>query len=53
MKELLTKVIDHLCCSHDWQIFNKTTVYSDIGSSYIVYALVCKKCGKIKKLKIK
>ena len=52
MKENISYLINHILCSHNWTVLNKTVVYSDIGNDYIILILSCDKCGKIKKIKI-
>lgn len=51
MKEILKKLIDKWCCHHEWEIWRKVDVEGDWGNTWTVYHLVCKKCGKLKKVK--
>ena len=53
MKDILNKLLEKWLCKHDWVLFKHIEEYYDdkddiIGHQYI---LVCKKCGKIKKVK--
>ena len=40
-------------CKHRWRILNKTVLKDSLGWRKTIYVLVCKKCGKVKKVKIK
>lgn len=40
-------------CKHRWRILNKTVLKDSLGWKKTIYVLVCKKCGKVKKVKIK
>lgn len=51
MKNILSKLLEKWLCKHDWELFRETEVFfwgSTVGYEYI---FICKKCGKIKKIK--
>lgn len=54
MKNILNKLLEKWLCKHDWGLFQHIKGYwgdkDDIISHQ--YILVCKKCGKIKKIKV-
>ncbi len=49
----MIRLIDKLFCTHNWTVLDKIQVLSDIGDEYILVLLACKKCGKIKKVKVR
>lgn len=51
MKEYIKRFLDKLLCYHQWETYEKILVRTDFGGSYYRYILICKKCGKIKRLK--
>ena len=51
MKEYIKRFLDKWLCCHQWVTYEKILVRTDFGGSYYRYILICKKCGKIKKLK--
>ena len=49
MKEILKKLIDKWRCRHDWNSVKSVSMEGD----WAIYHLVCKKCGKRKRMRIK
>jgi len=55
MKDILNKILEKFLCKHDWQLFETNAVYSTLEYNmpdYYIHILICKKCGKIKKIKL-
>ena len=55
MKEVLIKLLEKWACSHDWDQYHRTNVYEDDNTETpykIKETLICKKCGKIKKIEL-
>ena len=53
IKELLNKI----CCCHEWYRYSRVHVKDisfgeDLPCTYTQDTLICKKCGKIKKIKL-
>lgn len=56
MKEIIKKIINKLCCSHEWEEVSHIKTYSQSGGELPVqidYLYCCKKCGKFKQITIK
>lgn len=54
MKEIINKLLEKWMCKHDWDLFKHIQVYDDFSgdmASGHIYIFICKKCGKIKKVK--
>lgn len=51
MKECIKRFLDKWLCCHEWETYAKVDVETDLGGRYTRYILICKKCGKIKKVK--
>lgn len=51
LKKLLNDLIEKLCCKHDWKEYERWSVSTDIGGRYTCILFICKKCGKMKKIK--
>lgn len=53
---MLKKLLDKLCCKHDWEELKHINVYDDVKYSnlpaYHIYLFKCNKCGKLKKVKL-
>lgn len=54
MWELIKQWLAKKACCHDWIFHAETKVYDDPYSNpvYIKHTLICKKCGKIKRIKV-
>ena len=55
MKKILVQIIEKWICKHEWETFQKSTVYSECNDVIPIrfeFILICKKCGKIKKIKL-
>ena len=50
MKNFIKNILLKLCCMHVWYLFKQIKVETDFGW-YWQYIVICKKCGKIKKVK--
>jgi hypothetical protein len=57
MKEIIKKIINKLCCSHEWEEVSHIKTYSQSNNRelpiQIDYLYCCKKCGKFKQITIK
>lgn len=56
MKEIIKKIINKLCCSHEWEEVSHIKTYSKNDGELpiqIDYLYCCKKCGKFKQITIK
>lgn len=54
MKDILNKILEKFLCKHDWGLFEHIEVYDEFTRdipSYNTFIFICKKCGKIKKVK--
>lgn len=53
MKNILSKLIEKWLCKHKWKVFRETRIYSRTHNDITgyEYILICKKCGKIKRIK--
>ena len=54
MKEIINKLLEKWMCKHDWDLFKHIKVYDEFSkdmASGHKYIFICKKCGKIKKVK--
>lgn len=53
MKNKFDEIIEKLFCKHNWkEKYRARVVYEDGKIKSKVYILICKKCGKIKKVNI-
>lgn len=56
MKELIKDILRKIGCNHHWELYHRTKVYETISGQILPYEiediLMCKKCGKIKKIKL-
>lgn len=62
MKQLITNIFKKLACNHDWKLYNRHKIYSSdcalfsdtdgIMPTKTIDTLVCKKCGKIKRIRL-
>lgn len=53
MLQALIKLIEKWACCHDWECHHKINVYEDEWSKMpykTKETLICKKCGKIKRI---
>lgn len=54
MKKLLFQLLEKWACKHEWSTYRKADVYDEFGDRFPIYAkymFICRKCGKIKKVK--
>ena len=54
MKKLLFQLLEKWACKHEWSTCRKVNVYDEFDERlpvYTKYMFVCRKCGKIKKVK--
>jgi len=55
---MIKKILEKLSCKHKWYTYNETETYSSFTCGSIKneipikhkHTLICKKCGKIKKI---
>lgn len=55
MKEYLKKLLTKWLCCHQWEQQARINCYDEDDDStpaYYLYMFICKKCGKIKKVKM-
>lgn len=55
MKKLLTQLLEKWACKHEWVTYQKCDVYDEFSRkipSHLEFILICKKCGKIKKIRL-
>ncbi len=50
----MSKIIDKLFCCHEWETIKEAEFYEDgyDSPSYTTLLLCCKKCGKLKKVRL-
>ena len=51
MKDIIKKLLEKWLCKHTWKLSETNVVYS-ISGEHCIYIFICKKCGKIKKVKV-
>ena len=51
MKKLLTQLFEKWTCKHEWVTYQKCDVYDEFSRD-LEFILICKKCGKIKKIRL-
>lgn len=55
MKKLLTQLLEKWVCKHEWVTYQKCDIYNEFSGeipSRLEFILICKKCGKIKKIRL-
>jgi hypothetical protein len=61
MKGIITKLLNKLACGHKWKTYKEMQMYaSNVKVSnkseelplFQLHTLICKECGKIKKIKV-
>lgn len=55
MKKLLFQLLEKWACKHEWSKFREVNVYDEFSGSLPIntkYMFVCRKCVKIKKVKL-
>lgn len=54
MKELIISLLKKWSCSHSWEKYyeNQTFSYRNKLPSKIEHTLICKNCGKIKRIEV-
>lgn len=55
MKKLILQWLDKLACHHDWMVHREVHVYMDETDAEpykTKQTLICKKCGKIKRIRL-
>ena len=55
MKDIIKKLLEKWSCKHDWELFKHIKVYDEFSNDIPCghkYIFICKKCGKIKRIKI-
>lgn len=55
MKKSIVKLIEKLACCHVWKEYKSIDVWPIVKGTYpsqIIKIMICKKCGKIKKITI-
>lgn len=54
MKKLILQLLQKWACCHEWEVHKLVQSYLEGHSrpAEIVEVLICKKCGKIKKIKL-
>ncbi len=53
IKELIKRVFMRTTCCHTWNCIRKTKWYDhDFGNTWFTEIWVCKKCGKVKRIKL-
>jgi hypothetical protein len=45
-------LLDKLMCKHDWKLHETRAHQDDFGGSYTKQTLICRKCGKVKQIKL-
>ena len=54
MKDILNKILEKWLCKHDWELFKHIEVFDEFSNDIACahkYIFICKKCGKIKKIR--
>lgn len=51
IRRLLNELIEKLCCKHEWMEYERWRINTDFGGVYTCILFICKKCGKMKKVK--
>ena len=55
MKKLLTQLLEKWACKHEWVTYQKCDIYNEFSGeipSRLEFILICKKCGKITKIRL-
>lgn len=55
MKKLILQLLQKLACCHEWEVHKLIRTFEDSTKErpyLITEVLICKKCGKIKKIKL-
>ena len=52
MKEFIKRLLEKWSCCHEWETYSQQEYINDYGESWIQATLICKKCGKIKQIKL-
>ena len=53
MKHLLTQLLSKIVCHHEWFVHSRVRWEDpDMGDTWRTEVLICKKCGKIKRIKL-
>lgn len=52
MRNVIKQILEKFACKHDWYVHEETHVMTDWGESYYRQTLICRKCGKIKSIKL-
>lgn len=48
---MISNIFKKILCLHKWEEFNRVTVSDEFGSRWQNIILICKDCGKFKKIK--
>lgn len=53
MKDIIKKLLEKWSCKHEWELVREIKAYFSTHKEIIGYEciLICKKCGKIKRIK--
>lgn len=55
MWQALIKLVEKWACRHEWENYRTTKSYENASDKFpwkVEHTLICKKCGKIKKIEI-
>ena len=55
LKDLVKRILNKIACAHEWDVYHESRVFDGDYSERphtIKHTLICKKCGKIKQIKV-